>query len=112
MNFDDYNIRLPYPARPSRAFKDLYSLNPKEAAEEVTKYQVAEATYRTKMKEYVQEEERLRNLFKADAIKEAGLEGHPRAHKAYSMAWQRGHSSGYSDVMSALYEFAELLLED
>jgi hypothetical protein len=55
---------------------------------------------------------RLEEEFKQDALKAAGLLGHPKADKAYSMAWADGHSSGYNDVFYYLERFADLLLND
>lgn len=48
--------------------------------------------------------------FSADAIAYCGLTGHPKAGMAFSMAYARGHSSGYSEVLQELEELAELLL--
>lgn len=54
---------------------------------------------------------RLELQFKADALEECGLKGHPKAEKAYSFAWSCGHAAGYSEVMSYLYEIAEVLAD-
>ena len=48
--------------------------------------------------------------FEEDAIKYVGLEGHPKADKAFSMAYDRGHSEGHSMVLEELKRLAELLL--
>lgn len=48
--------------------------------------------------------------FSADAIDYCGLKGHPKADKAFSMAYDRGHSSGYSEILQELERLAELLL--
>lgn len=48
--------------------------------------------------------------FEADAIDFVGLKGHPRAGKAFSMAYDRGRSGGYSEVLNALIDYAELML--
>jgi len=34
---------------------------------------------------------------------------HPKAGKLYSLAWERGHSSGYSEVLNYGYDFVELM---
>jgi hypothetical protein len=52
------------------------------------------------------------HMFKEDAIVEAGLHNHSKAEKAYELAWNYGHSSGYNDVWAYLQDLAELLLED
>ncbi len=48
--------------------------------------------------------------FSEDAIEYCGLKGHPKADKAFAMAYERGHSYGYSEVLQELKELAELLL--
>jgi len=47
--------------------------------------------------------------FAEDAIDYCGLKGHPKADKAFAMAY-RGHSSGYYEVLQELESLAELLL--
>lgn len=59
-------------------------------------------------REYNNKEARLR--FKEDAIRFVGLEGHPKAEKAYDYAWERGHSSGLYSVLEELQEIAELII--
>lgn len=48
--------------------------------------------------------------FKADALAELGLTGHPKADKAFDMAWEDGHSGGIGYVFERLDRYAELLL--
>lgn len=67
-------------------------------------YKADREAYRTRQRE-------LDAFFKADALAEAGLTNHPKADKAWAMAWDRGHASGYQDVMSELEDLAELLLD-
>ena len=59
---------------------------------------------------YKKEEARLEQEFKNDAIEAVGLKGHPKAEKAYALAWDHGHSAGFSDVLGYLSEFADLIL--
>ena len=61
---------------------------------------------------YNEETRRLTDLFKADLIEEYGMTGHPRANRAFDIAWERGHSSGYSEVAIYFGELAELLVEE
>ncbi len=81
MNFDKYQNKLPYPC-------DTASRNA-----------------------YREESARLISLFRSDAIAFTGLAGHPRADKAFSLAWERGHANGFSEVFSELQDLAELLLD-
>ena len=52
---------------------------------------------------------RLEGEFRKAALEEVGLTGHPKADKAYALAWLRGHSAGFCEVLSELDELAELL---
>lgn len=50
------------------------------------------------------------DLWKSDALAEVGLTGHPKAEKAMELAWSH-REDGYTAVVGALWEFAELLLD-
>ena len=47
--------------------------------------------------------------FMKDLLAHLGLTGHPKAEKLFSMAWNQGHASGYSEVAYYAEELAELL---
>lgn len=59
--------------------------------------------------EYQAEEARLRAQFKADALEDLRLTGHPKADKLMAIAWDMGHSSGYQEVYNYAAELAPLL---
>lgn len=61
---------------------------------------------------YHDESNKLYDLFKHDSLTETGLINHPKAEKAFAMAWERGHANGLYEVWYELRELAELLLED
>jgi hypothetical protein len=50
--------------------------------------------------------------FRADAIEAVGISGHPKADRAYALAWQQGHSYGLHDVLCALVDLASLLVDE
>lgn len=50
--------------------------------------------------------------FTVDAIEWAGLTGHPKAEKAFAMAYEDGHSGGMEEVANHLIRYADLLLND
>lgn len=52
---------------------------------------------------------RMTDLLRRDLEAEHGVAAHPRAGKLWSLAWEHGHSSGYSDVVNYYEEFVELL---
>jgi hypothetical protein len=47
--------------------------------------------------------------FKADLFDEHGVTGHPKAQRAFDIAWDYGHSSGYSEVANYFDDLADLL---
>jgi hypothetical protein len=50
-------------------------------------------------------------IFKFQAIKAVGLEGHPNAEAAYQLAWKNGHEGGKDEVLVHLWDIAESILE-
>ncbi len=58
---------------------------------------------------YRMEQKRLKDQFKADALKELGLSDHPKAELLWDKANEHGHGNGYSEVWIYLEDFAELL---
>lgn len=65
----------------------------------------AEAQHR-----YQQEEGRLYNLFKETLFYEFKVENAPKAEKAFSIAWDRGHASGFYDVYLNFQNLVELII--
>jgi hypothetical protein len=85
----DFESKLPYP----------------------TYHDKGKPNYDAMRKAYQEDVSRLSNEFYAAAMAEVGLTSHPKAAKAWAMAWDRGHSAGYGEVLNELREVAELLLD-
>jgi hypothetical protein len=49
--------------------------------------------------------------FKEDLFKGFGVNDNPLREKAFLIAWDNGHSSGYSEVKNCFYDLADLILE-
>ena len=47
--------------------------------------------------------------FREEALIDLGILNHPKADKAFQLAWDAGHSGGYSEVYNYLLDYAELL---
>lgn len=60
-------------------------------------------------KEYYEEDSRCYNQFKQDLFEEYSVINNPKAEKCFSMAWERGHSSGYKAVVNEFDELVELI---
>jgi|WetSurMetagenome_2_1015567.scaffolds.fasta_scaffold00157_23 hypothetical protein len=61
------------------------------------------------VKEYHKKLIRLDNAWKKSLYKEFGVLENPKSDKCYSLAYEHGHSSGYSDIYSYFSEFVELI---
>jgi len=68
-----------------------------------------EEDYNAQRKAYTQEETRLHAEFDQDVFEEFGVVGHPKAAKAMSLAWDRGHSEGFDRVYEEFAELVELI---
>jgi hypothetical protein len=50
-------------------------------------------------------------LFRLQALKAVGLDGHPNANEAYILAWKNGHEGGREEILNHLADIAESILE-
>lgn len=103
---DSYKNKLPYPVGP--ALVGLRTLKNQPAAGEGEVHLEGKAR-EAAMQAYREEDSRLAEEFKADALAEVGLTGHPKADKVYHLAWEYGHSAGFSEVMNYLPDLADLV---
>ena len=51
-------------------------------------------------------------IFRIQAIRAAGLEGHPKANDLYAVAWGSGYPGGRDEVLIHLVDLAEIFLEE
>lgn len=58
---------------------------------------------------YNNEDVRIYNLFKKDALEEVGITNHKNAEKIFSYAYRENHSEGYEAIFQNLQELADLL---
>lgn len=59
--------------------------------------------------DYMDEDTRLANKFRHDIAEECGILGHPKEEKVWNMAWEHGHSSGFSEIAIFYSDFADLV---
>ncbi len=100
MNSDVYRNK-DYPTKPEKP----YLKRDTETAATVREYADALAAWETSMVEYnrlktifYNKQSELEAKFKVDVLAEYGLTGHPKANAVFELAWDEGHSSGYSEV--------------
>jgi hypothetical protein len=51
----------------------------------------------------------LEKEFKRDLFDQHGVTGHPKAERAFQLAWDYGHSSGFQEVANYFDDLADLL---
>lgn len=57
------------------------------------------------------EQARLQDVFKQDMFEELGITNNPRREKLFEIAWEMGHSEGYSGVYNAALDLLPLIEE-
>lgn len=57
----------------------------------------------------LQDQERLRQEFRADLAREEGVTGNPKEPLLFRLAWERGHSAGWTEVAINYEEMVELV---
>lgn len=130
MDCEAYKNQAPYPERPTRPQKpyqdDGYQKGIGKAnkldvpalyrkyADDLEAYEKERELFRVKRDEWNRAQAGLDNKFKVDALREVGLLDNPQVDKywkkCWEKAWEHGHSSGNSEVLFWLKEFAEVVL--
>ncbi len=126
MDFDKYKNTLPYPTEAQ--FRTTYwykagklvaerrgeeptishvsGIRPDECTKEVV---VDKEALRAARAAYNAETARLTELFKQDLFEDLGIENNPKRDKLYSIAWDKGHSAGFSEVYSEAEDLVDLI---
>lgn len=58
---------------------------------------------------FVEEEQQIYDVFKQDLFNELGIADNPKRDKLFAIAWEYGHSSGYSEVYNYADELVDLI---
>lgn len=127
MNFNDYDNKSPYPTRDQYttlyAYKAGKLVAKCEPSGDFTKWTATvrgqddltiernfdENAYSDARAAYDEETSLLMENFKRDLYEQEGVTGNPKASKAFEMAWDRGHSSGFYEVGIYFSELVELI---
>lgn len=127
-----YKTKLPYPTRPEvpgklkhqlkekdvvnfskiKEFDDFVEQTYKETSYEYKDwkdYKAGLEKYRIAKEAYREDQNLKEEQFRQDALEECGLLNHPKALKAYSFAWEHGHSAGLYEIFYWLTEIADLV---
>jgi ArsR family metal-binding transcriptional regulator len=65
--------------------------------------------YEAHRKEYDAESAKLHQEFVKDLFEEFGVCNNPKSIRCFELAWEHGHSSGYSEVYNYFGDFVELI---
>lgn len=68
-----------------------------------------EKNYTVAKLKYRHENAKMIGNLKQDLIKEAGIEGHPKADALWNMAYDQGHSAGLQEIYDQFFELLELI---
>ena len=68
-----------------------------------------EEEYKAHQKEYREEEQKLHEEFVNDLFEEFGVGDNLKRHKAFDLAWEKGHSNGLEEVYNEFYDLVELI---
>jgi len=103
-----YENKMEYPKKPSE--NDFRSNEDGVEKFHRIDYEVALSNFREAIRAYRQENVRLDNLFKADALEELGLTDHPKANRFFELCWNEGHGSGFYEVWNEMDKWSDLLI--
>ena len=105
-----YQPEMEYPRKPGKPY-----LKKGHTSEDVLTYhdmlkdfEIKNKTYNDIMSEWRKENSAAFALFRIDAIEYCGLTGHPKADKAFSLAYDRAGGT-MSEILENLEELTELL---
>jgi hypothetical protein len=85
-------------------FENMYKALVYPSSKTLNKYAYIDAR-----EEYLAETRAVDDAFHGGLAKEYGLLGHPKERKVWELAWEEGHSSGYSTVEQYYDQFSELV---
>jgi hypothetical protein len=70
-----------------------------------------EEAYRAHHKQYGTESAKLHEEFKNDLFNQFAVTYNPKRHKAFDLAWDRGHSNGVEEVYNEFCDLVDLIRE-
>jgi predicted nucleic acid-binding protein len=65
--------------------------------------------YKEHKKQYGEETHKLHEEFVNDLFEEFGVTDNPKRHKAFQVAWEKGHANGFEEVYNEFYDLVELI---
>ena len=81
----------------------------KEYPDAVIQVVVDNEGYNEHKKQYGEEIHKLHEEFVNDLFEEFGVTDNPKRHKAFELAWEKGHANGFEEVYNEFYDLVELI---
>lgn len=108
---DDRPSRPKEPAIFRKCAADLTAEESRSLPRLKREHEQATKEYKEARDAYLRRQVELENEFKRDLEEEHGVTGHPKAERLFQIAWDHGHSAGFSEVLGWYSELAELIQE-
>ena len=112
LNHCDYKMKPgEYPEKPEKPIlkKDANSIEHRSHADLLEKYEDAMIFYKSQLESYNKKERDLYMKFKKDLYEEYDVTGNSKADKAYTLAYDYGHSAGYNEIEIYFSQLVELI---
>lgn len=113
---NEYTTKLDYPKKPTRPHPSAYPSTPfvlRAYADALEAHDIAMQSYRAEMEAYQTDQCYLNEQFKADAINDVFGDDAQRfpstVEKMWAIAYDRGHSSGNSEIYNCLLNYSDVL---
>jgi hypothetical protein len=68
-----------------------------------------EEGYKAHQKQYTEEKHKLHEEFVNDLFENFNVTNNPKKHKAFALAWEKGHANGLEEVYNEFYDLVELI---
>lgn len=91
------------------SYKELIKTNQSLHNKCVVQKVLNEEEYRKQQQKYGAESHKLHDEFVNDLFETFGVQDNPKRHKAFDLAYERGHSYGYEEVYNVFYDLVELI---
>jgi hypothetical protein len=112
LDFSKYENHLPYPNRPKKPMlADKHTVaDVRKYAEDMEKYEADRVVFEEDRRKYNEKTVEVDEQFWKDVFDDFGIsQKHPKAALLRRLAWQQGHSAGYSEVYNYASELADFL---
>jgi hypothetical protein len=106
-----YDNKLKYPKFPKKPTRSNLATpaDYREHADALEEYAIANTKAEENRIEYNKETSRLESTLRTDLATEFDILENPKESKVWELAWQLGHSSGYTEIYLYYHKLVELV---